>query len=40
MADYGRPVAFGFFLNPDTVDYAKLVRTARLAWATISVVER
>jgi alkanesulfonate monooxygenase SsuD/methylene tetrahydromethanopterin reductase-like flavin-dependent oxidoreductase (luciferase family) len=30
MADYGRPVTFGFFLNPNTVDYVDLVRSAKL----------
>jgi alkanesulfonate monooxygenase SsuD/methylene tetrahydromethanopterin reductase-like flavin-dependent oxidoreductase (luciferase family) len=30
MTDYGRPPAFGFFLNPNAADYPGLVEVARL----------
>jgi alkanesulfonate monooxygenase SsuD/methylene tetrahydromethanopterin reductase-like flavin-dependent oxidoreductase (luciferase family) len=30
MADYGRPLAFGFFLNPNAADYPRLVEAACL----------
>jgi alkanesulfonate monooxygenase SsuD/methylene tetrahydromethanopterin reductase-like flavin-dependent oxidoreductase (luciferase family) len=30
MTDYGRPLAFGFFLNPNAADYPRLAEVARL----------
>jgi hypothetical protein len=30
ITDYGRPLAFGFFLNPNAADYPELVEVARL----------
>src|SRR5438128_722726 len=30
MTDYGRPLAFGFFLNPNAAEYSGLIQTAQL----------
>ena len=30
MTDYGRPLQFGYFFNPDASNYPELLRLARL----------